>query len=177
MTGSGVVLTEVCVLGISTLFVIIGIAVLRGKNQENLRFGIGFTILGGLLFVGVGSITAIAYTNRNSFRNLSAESIAQIQVGQEIIVDRDEVKQIAGTFQDIQPFLPNHEVDPTIPFVVKLKSGEVYKFRIKYRSVKSMEGVVIQFVPANVSGYWNKGYAFSVELRSVFEQLGIILTE
>lgn len=172
MIGHYVILDEIVSIAVAFLLLIVGICRFR-----NGRIYIGFTVFGAILLVVSGTFTAVAHTNRSMLRNLAPEDVSQIQFGNELVQDKDAIEQVVDALKDVEAFTPNHEEEPAVPFVITLRSGEVYRFRIKYRTVGQTEGIVIGFVPTDAFMSWNQGYAFSAKLPDVLRQLNISLSE
>lgn len=151
------------------------------KWRRREKGGLLQTLLTGLFLTIVLTLNLSALFYQNTLRNLKAEQVAQIQIGRYKFENATDIAKIVVGLQHIEGFLPNHDREPDIPFIITLKSGREAIYRIRYRRTslvrqgKVVEGVLIRFVSTNAEPYFKIGYGFCQSLLPVLQELGVNL--
>lgn len=150
----------------------IGARVKQGRSSKALYFigfGVVFLLLTGIRFFHEAS-------NQHFLRNLAVGDVSSITVGDVTLTEQEEFSAIINSLNDCRWFSSDHGGwADTVDLIVKLKNGEVRRYRIAYYLRE--HGVVIEFFRAHKYSEWEDGYAFSSSLPEALADAGIRLPE
>lgn len=177
MIRSSVVFTNILLL-IGSLFCVGNLIItLRKPTRKKLLF---WSFLSIVSFIFLSS-EASAYLKRRELRELSPDIVESIQIANTSITQAGNINKLILALRDIEGYAPNHENPPHIPFIIKLKSGKVYNYQIRYRKTNKfvngdyVQGIVILFAAPKALFNLGGNYGFSEALLRVISDLDIKL--
>ena len=168
--------------GILSIFLFV--IALRSWRQSGYKFKSIWNFLPvSCIVILVCYIHIMSYINRSYLRTINANSIASIEIKERKFTKPSEIKQMTDSFSSLEAWVSNHAPSPTIPFIIKLKSGVSHEYRIMYwesdlyQNGENINGIVIDFYKQFESGRFNQGGAFSEEMQTVLHTLSVDLDD
>lgn len=141
------------------------------KKQKG---GYLFAALTGLALLVMGGRYICQVSNHVLLNHLSADDVAEIQIGKSIVSQQSDVGRVVEALNESRWFSSNHGGwAEAVPLVIRMKNGQAHRFGVGY--YLRQEGAVIEFHRDWGSVRLSDGYGFSGRLPSVLKQVGILL--
>jgi hypothetical protein len=170
MIGRAALVSQLFPIGIAVI--ILGSGIAHWRKQSYRQFAVFSILIGSAVLVLFGSASIRSFTNRQRLQHLTADEVASITINAMTFRTPETLVPLTAAFTHLEAYVPNHDREPDVPFIITLRSGQIYQYRVKYRADPRQSGAVIQFVPAGAAAYSNAGYAFSAELPRTLQALG-----